>query len=54
MGLGHQKFQAGIGSPDGYLDFEIISTPADDTNWSVVSHQATLCASKGNTCSKHA
>ena len=26
MGVGYQKFQAG--SPDGYLDFGVISTPA--------------------------
>ena len=25
MGVGYQKFQAG--SPDGYLDFGVISTP---------------------------
>ena len=26
MGVGYQQFQAG--SPDGYLDFGVISTPA--------------------------
>ena len=29
MGMGYQKFQAG--SPDGYLDFGVISTPGDHT-----------------------
>ena len=28
MGVGYQKFQAG--SPDGYLDFGVISTPVLD------------------------
>ena len=27
MGVGYQKFQAG--SPDGYLDFGVISTPVE-------------------------
>ena len=35
MGVGYQKFQAG--SPDGYLDFGVISTPDivcyDQCNW---------------------
>ena len=28
MGVGYQKFQAG--SPDGYLDFGVISTPGSE------------------------
>ena len=43
MGVGYQKFQAG--SPDGYLDFGVISTPAGLVVGSCWSGKKYFCGS---------